>query len=42
MTEQAARHPEYSADEIQLAFVRLILGDDLFIAANPSAPLLAP
>jgi hypothetical protein len=38
----AARHPNYTAEQIQMAFVRLILGDELFKAANPSQPLLAP
>ena len=33
---------EYSAEEIQMAFVRLTLGDDLYKAANPTQPLLAP
>jgi hypothetical protein len=38
----ADRHPEYTPDEVQLAFVRLLLGDKLFRGANPTAPLLAP
>ncbi len=38
----AARHPLYSAGEVQLAFVRLRLGDELFRVALPDAPLLAP
>ena len=38
----SVRHPEYSTDEVQMAFVRLVLGDELFCAANPGLPLLAP
>ena len=38
----ASRHPEYSSDEVQQAFVRMLLGDELFSAANPGVPLLAP
>jgi hypothetical protein len=38
----ADRHPDYSGDDVQLAFVRLLLGDDLFKAARPDAPLLDP
>ncbi len=38
----AARHPEYSTEEVQGAFVRLILGDELFAASQPAAPRLAP
>ncbi|MBW2065317.1 MAG: hypothetical protein JRJ03_10350 [Deltaproteobacteria bacterium] len=29
------RHPEYSDDQVRLATIRLILGDDLFAAAYP-------
>jgi hypothetical protein len=38
----AARHPEYSTEQVQRAFVRLILGDELFVAACPDEPLLEP
>jgi hypothetical protein len=38
----AARHPEYSPEEVQFAFVRLILGDELFVESSPAAPRLAP
>jgi hypothetical protein len=38
----ADRHPEYSVDQVQIAFVRLLLGDDLFMAACPGAELLSP
>jgi hypothetical protein len=37
-----SRHPEYGADEIRHALNRLILGDELFKAAWPAAPLLPP
>ena len=36
------RHPEYDASEARLALFRLLLGDTLFRAAWPHAPLLAP
>jgi hypothetical protein len=38
----AARHPEYSSEEVSFALLRLIYGDDLFRRAWPRAPLLAP
>lgn len=38
----AARHPEYSEADVQTAFVRLLLGDELFKAARPNDALLAP
>lgn len=38
----SARHPDYSPDDVQVAFVRLLLGEKLFVAANPGRPLLAP
>jgi hypothetical protein len=38
----AARHPEYSPEQVQRAFVRLTLGDELFAAACPNEPLLEP
>jgi hypothetical protein len=34
------RHPDYSAEEVRWALLRLLLGDDLFSAAYASAPLL--
>ncbi len=37
-----ARHPEYSAADVRHALNRLLLGDPLFAAAWPTAPLLAP
>jgi hypothetical protein len=37
-----ARHPEYSAEQVGQAYVRLRLGDALFQVACPTAPLLAP
>jgi|ETNmetMinimDraft_15_1059895.scaffolds.fasta_scaffold17675_2 hypothetical protein len=37
-----ARHPSYSQGEVRHALNRLVLGDDLFQAAWPEAPLLAP
>jgi len=36
------RHPEYSAEEAQLALGRLWLGDELFRKVKPQAPLLDP
>ena len=38
----ASRHPEYSAEAVHLAFIRVLLGDDLFAAALPGQELLAP
>ncbi len=38
----AARHPSYSQEQVQRAFVRMLLGDELFQAANPGEALLAP
>lgn len=37
-----ARHPDYDAQQVEWALRRLTLGDALFSAAWPSAPLLAP
>ena len=34
-----SRHPEYSAEAVQLAFVRILLGDDVFTAALPGRPI---
>ena len=36
------RHPEYSDLDVRHALNRLVLGDSLFRAAWPSAPVLAP
>ena len=36
------RHPGYSEREVQHALNRLLLGDELFRAAWPTAPQLAP
>lgn len=37
-----SRHPEYSPECVEYALRRLLLGDDLFRAAWPGAPLLDP
>ena len=37
-----SRHPDYSADEVQLALLRLRFGDELFQKAWPDAPLVTP
>lgn len=37
-----ARHPEYDDEQVRHALNRLMLGDELFRAAWPTAPLLAP
>lgn len=37
-----ARHPGYSADQIEEALARLLWGDDLYRAARPGKPLLEP
>jgi hypothetical protein len=36
-----ARHPDYSARDIELALLRLLYGDDLIRRAFPSEPLRA-
>lgn len=36
-----ARHPDYSPEEVEWALRRLMLGDELFHAAWPAAPMLA-
>lgn len=36
------RHPEYTAEEAQLALGRVWLGDALFQKVRPDAPLLDP
>lgn len=38
----AFRHPEYSPEDVQLAFVRLRLGEDLFREVKPTGPFLEP
>jgi len=38
----ATRHPDYTAAQVRWALYRLVLGDDLFRAAWPAAPELAP
>ena len=37
-----SRHPEYTEDDARFALFRLLLGDELFCAAWPDAPVLAP
>ena len=37
-----SRHPHYSSDDVEHALNRLLLGDRLFAAAWPDAPLLSP
>lgn len=37
-----ARHPEYSESDAEFALRRMMLGDALFRAAWPHAPVLAP
>lgn len=34
------RHPSYTDEEVRLTSIRLVLGDDLFVAAFPGAPRL--
>ena len=36
-----ARHPDYAPEQVEWALRRLVLGDALFCAAWPHAPLLA-
>lgn len=36
------RHPDYTDDQVEMAFARLVWGDDLYRAARPDWPLLAP
>lgn len=38
----ASRHPEYDADAVRLAEIRLRLGDELFAKAFPNAPRWGP
>lgn len=35
-----ARHPDYTPEQVEWALRRLVLGDDLFCAAWPDAPVL--
>ena len=37
-----ARHPEYDDDQVRLAYVRLVLGDELTRAVWPGRDLVAP
>jgi hypothetical protein len=36
-----ARHPDYTAAEVNFVLFRLLYGDDLFRRAWPNAPILA-
>jgi hypothetical protein len=36
------RHPDYTDEQVEMAFARLVWGDDLYRAARPDWPLLAP
>lgn len=35
-----ARHPDYDDEQVRIAVIRQRLGDELFLAAFPAAPLL--
>jgi len=37
-----ARHPEYSEEEVDLATIRLVLGDELFRRVYPHATHIRP
>lgn len=37
-----SRHPEYSEEDVELAMRRVVLGEELFRAVWPNAPLRAP
>ncbi len=37
-----ARHPDYGSQQVEWALRRLTLGDPLFQAAWPTAPLMPP
>lgn len=37
-----ARHPEYDEEQVRFAWLRMTLGDALFAAAYPRAPMLVP
>jgi hypothetical protein len=36
------RHPGYTSEEVQLAWARLTLGEDLYRAVWPEQPLIEP
>lgn len=36
------RHPDYGAEEVEMALARLLWGDDLYRKAKPHWPLLDP
>jgi len=36
------RHPDYGAEQVEMALARLLWGDDLYCEARPSWPLLEP
>ena len=36
------RHPEYSLEQARLAVIRLVLGEDLFVMAYPTAKGIVP
>ena len=38
----STRHPEYNEDQIRLAVIRLMLGEDLFLTAYPNAKDIVP
>jgi hypothetical protein len=38
----AARHPDYSPQDVEFALLRLLYGTDLFCRAWPRAPVLEP
>jgi hypothetical protein len=37
-----SRHPEYSDEDLRLAFARLVLGDDCVLRVWPGRSLVAP
>jgi hypothetical protein len=36
------RHPDYDADQVEMALARLLWGDELYRKARPQWPLLEP
>lgn len=36
------RHPDYTAEQVEMALARLLWGDELYRKARPSWPLLEP
>jgi hypothetical protein len=36
------RHPSYTADEVEAAMLRMLLGDELYRRVWPSRPVLEP